>query len=322
MPLLRAEDDLTALCGLAAERLGVPAAVVEKDYWVAQALRRLQARHPNEFIFKGGTSLSKAYGLIQRFSEDIDILVRGRQGESKNGRYKRIHRMTADAADAVGDPGTREKVFAERTGLHRTEQLHYGPDTNAPPLMLPYIRLDIGFAGGIEPNENRPIGTLLGSVLVDQRGIALNDFDDLVPFEIPVLHPGRTLVEKLLLVHTAATDSVEDVSRLSDFRAARHFYDIHCLLADAGSRRMLEDRPKFADVLADAERVSREHFEAVTSRPHEGFAASPAFRGAPALRAELERQYTQTMDIFYFGSDPYPPFDAVCERVENQRKLL
>lgn len=322
MPLLRAEDDLTALCGLAAERLEVPAAVVEKDYWVAQALRGLQAKHTDEFIFKGGTSLSKAYGLIQRFSEDIDILVRAREGESKNGRYKRIDRMTADAAAAVGDPGTREKVFAERTGLHRTEHLHYGPDIDAPPLMLPHIRLDIGIAGGIEPNENRPIGTLLGSVLVEQRGIKVDDFDDLAPFEIPVLHPGRTLVEKLLLVHTAATDSVEDVSRLSDFRAARHFYDIHCLLADAGSRRLLEDGPKFADVLADAERVSREHFEAVASRPEGGFAASPAFRAAPSLRAELERQYRQTMDIFYFGPDPYPSFHAVCERVESRRELL
>lgn len=265
MPLLRAEDDLPALCGVAADLLGVPAAVVEKDYWVAQALRGLQEKHPDEFIFKGGTSLSKAYGLIQRFSEDIDILVRERDGEAKSARYKRIGEMTADAAAAVGDPGEREKVFAERSGLHRTERLHYGPDIGGPALMLPHIRLDIGVAGGIEPNEARPIGTLLGDVLVDQRGIELTDFDDLAPFSVPVLHPGRTLVEKLLLVHTVATQSADDVDRLAGFRAARHFYDIHCLLRVEASCSLLEDRPRFESVLEDAVRVSSEHFDEVSA---------------------------------------------------------
>lgn len=75
MALLRDQEDLVALCGAAGEIIGVPASVIEKDYWVTQALRALQLAHPGEFIFKGGTSLSKAYGLIERFSEDIDLLV-------------------------------------------------------------------------------------------------------------------------------------------------------------------------------------------------------------------------------------------------------
>ena len=322
MPLLREREDLSALCGVAGEQLGLPAAVVEKDYWVTQALRQLQTDYPGEFIFKGGTSLSKAYGLIERFSEDIDILVRERDGESKNARYKRIRQMTAVAADAVGDPGTRKKLFAEGTGLHRTELIQYGPDTDLPELMLPSIRLDIGTAGGIKPNESRDIGTLLGDVLVEQRGISLTDFDDLTRFAMPVLHPGRTLVEKLLLVHTAATRSAYDVSQLGDFRAARHFYDIHCLLADDVSCHLLEDRSQFDEVLVDAERVSCEHFDGISSRPDEGFASSVAFRAEPELRKALERGYTETMDVFYFGSGLYPSFDAVCDRVDERRHLL
>jgi len=71
MALLRDQEDLPALCGQAGEILDLPHGVVEKDYWVTQALRALQATYPGEFIFKGGTSLSKGFALIQRFSEDI-----------------------------------------------------------------------------------------------------------------------------------------------------------------------------------------------------------------------------------------------------------
>jgi len=322
MPLLRADQDLEALCGVAAGLLGVPAAVVEKDYWVAQALRALQSQHPDEFIFKGGTSLSKAYGLIERFSEDIDILVRERDGEAKSARYRRIDKMAADTAAAVGDRGAREKVFAERTGWHRTELLHYGPNIGGPAFMLPSIRLDIGFAGGIEPSGVRSIETLVGDLLVEQQRLTLADFDDLAPFDVPVLHPGRTLVEKLLLVHTAAARSVDRVNELGRFRAGRHFYDIHCLLGHDESCMLLSDRQRFEQVLDDAVRVSTEHFGGVEGRPDEGFAASEAFCAQGQLRDALGREYSETMDAFYFGAEPYPSFEAVCERVEERRELL
>lgn len=322
MPLIRHEENLQALCAVAAEQLALPAGVVEKDYWVAQALRALQARHPDNFIFKGGTSLSKAYGLIRRFSEDIDILVRTRASESNNARYKRIREMTADAAEAVGDPGAQEKVSAERSGLHRTELLRYGPDLDGPALMLPQIRLDIGVAGSIEPNGTRSIGTLVGDVLVAQQGADLTTLEDLSPFEVPVLHPGRTLVEKLLLVHTAATRSTGAVDELAQFRAGRHFYDIYCLLGHGESLELLEDREEFKRVLDDAVRVSTEHFGGVEPRPRDGFAASEAFRSDTALRDAISKDYCETMEVFYFGDKPYPAFGVVCERVEQHQDLL
>lgn len=59
----------------AAESLGISPTAVEKDYWISEVLRVLVAEFPDNFIFKGGTSLSKGYGIVERFSEDIDILV-------------------------------------------------------------------------------------------------------------------------------------------------------------------------------------------------------------------------------------------------------
>ena len=58
----------------AAARLGISPAAVEKDYWVSEALRALASGYGDDFVFKGGTSLSKGYRIIERFSEDIGRL--------------------------------------------------------------------------------------------------------------------------------------------------------------------------------------------------------------------------------------------------------
>lgn len=70
---LSAQDQSDALA-IAAQRLGRPQVLIEKDIWVVWALQALfDASAPEGLVFKGGTSLSKAFGLIDRFSEDIDL---------------------------------------------------------------------------------------------------------------------------------------------------------------------------------------------------------------------------------------------------------
>lgn len=321
MPLLREQEDLSALCGQAGAILDLPSGVIEKDYWVTQALRALQTTYPEEFIFKGGTSLSKGFALIQRFSEDIDILVHDDGHTATKARYSRLKTMAQTVAKAVGAGGST-RLGGDRDGTYRIEQLHYGPETEMSKLMLPHIRLDIGVLGGVEPHGMRPIGTLLGDILREERGVDVSTFDDLAQFEVPVLHPGRTLVEKLLLVHTAVTRSVTDAPSLLRYRASRHYYDIHCLLGHEESCEMLADRQQFEVILADAAAISTMHFGGVEPRPEGGFATSRAFHAGDALHAAIVAQYVDTMDAYYFGSGPYPSFDAVCKRVEEHRDLL
>ena len=76
--LLREEPDaFDALRDLTANTLDIDPGAIEKDYWATEVLRSVTAplSGVDEFVFKGGTSLSKAYGIIERFSEDIDVLV-------------------------------------------------------------------------------------------------------------------------------------------------------------------------------------------------------------------------------------------------------
>ena len=71
------EDDRKALFHNTAAKMGMTDAIIEKDFWVCYMLDYLFHRcaWKDNFAFKGGTSLSKAYGLIQRFSEDIDLIL-------------------------------------------------------------------------------------------------------------------------------------------------------------------------------------------------------------------------------------------------------
>jgi hypothetical protein len=179
--------------------------------------------------------------------------------------------------------------------------------------------LDIGILGGIEPHGTCRISTLVGDVLAGELGVNPVAFDDLAPFSVSVLRPGRTLVEKLMLVNTVAVRHAHDRGELRRQRSARHFYDIHCLLGRNESCELLADRDTFHTVLADAERISVQHFGGVERRPDAGFAASPAFG---AERAAFTDEYADTLGGYYFGADPHPSFDDVCERVEQRRELL
>ena len=72
---------------LAAETFGLPQVYVEKDYWVTKSLKHLsESVHVDDVVFKGGTSLSKAYRLLHRFSEDIDLAVF--KGDKSNNALK------------------------------------------------------------------------------------------------------------------------------------------------------------------------------------------------------------------------------------------
>src|SRR5438309_2016925 len=75
MSRFRDSDEFGPTLDAAAERLSISATAIEKDYWVSEVLRTLAHDHGQDFLFKGGTSLSKGFHIVERFSEDVDILV-------------------------------------------------------------------------------------------------------------------------------------------------------------------------------------------------------------------------------------------------------
>ena len=109
----------------AAERLGISPTAVEKDYWVSEVLRVLAAEFGGDFVFKGGTSLSKGYRIVERFSEDVDVLVL--PGERGRGATDTLMKNMGTSA-AAGVVGTGEAVGDRETNRHRSYEV-VDPDT-------------------------------------------------------------------------------------------------------------------------------------------------------------------------------------------------
>ncbi len=299
----------------AGERLGISATAVEKDYWVSQALRVLGDEFPDDFVFKGGTSLSKGYGLIERFSEDIDLLIMvGSRGRGA------VDRLMKDMGAVVGRTSAATPVsqHAER-GKHRTYRIGYPTERAQTTAIEPSVLLEMGVRGGAQPSRRVEIRTMLGDVLTD-AGTDVSGFADLERFAVNVLHPGRTLLEKLYAIHAEANRLEADPAKTATPRIGRHFYDVSRLLANDEVASFLADDTTVGMVLEEIEQVSREHFSAVTSgelRPQGGFRHSPAFDPSSDVADGLRVAYESDMEDLYYGKAPHPMWEQICRQVTS-----
>jgi len=245
-------DEFAPTLDAAAERLSISPTAIEKDYWVSQVLRVLGRDFGDAFVFKGGTSLSKAYRLVERFSEDIDVLVLA--GERGRGATDGLMKAMADAA-ARGVGGSATGVGGSETGRHRSYEITY-PATRAPTALIrTSVLLEMGVRGGPDPHALVPIHSLLGDVL-EAAGTDLGELEDLEPFEVAVLHPGRTLLEKLVLIHALAQRLAAGASGSIDRRSGRHFYDVYQLLGERQVLDLLADGDQVAQVMRSVEEVN------------------------------------------------------------------
>ncbi len=304
----------------AAERLSISPTAVEKDYWVSQVLRALGRNFDGDFIFKGGTSLSKAYRLVERFSEDIDILVV--PAERGRGATDRLMKAMAEVA-AAGVGGSATVVGGSETGRHRSYEIAY-PATRAPTALIrTSVLLEMGVRGGPHPHAPVPISSLLGDVL-EATGTDLGEFDDLKAFEVAVLHPGRTLLEKLVLIHALAEHLAADAGGSIDRRSGRHFYDVYQLLGDRQVLDLLADRDQTEQVMRSVEEINQAYFagDGIEVRPAGGFATCQAFDVTTGISTRLRAAYESTMPELYFGAGPLPSWEAICGRVAERHALL
>ena len=227
------------LFALTAERHGMGSiAVVEKDFWVCWTLKQL-FEHPKLsqlLIFKGGTSLSKVFGLIDRFSEDIDLILDWRvvtiddpmADRSKTQQGKLNEAVNEKARDYISD--TLVPLLDEALSLHCTVDVLSGekdlghivrvkyPETAAAGNLLPYIQLEIGPLASWLPHSKHTIHPYASESFPNQ-------FNDA---ECPVyaIDAERTFWEKATILHHEAhrpeTTSVPA-------RYSRHYYDLYLM---------------------------------------------------------------------------------------------
>lgn len=323
MKLLREEGaDFEGAISSASEKLGLAPLFVEKDYWVTEVLRALHERHAGAFVFKGGTSLSKGYGLIERFSEDVDILVTPASGDSAKKREQLLRTLTTDVAAILGVETIEARSPGRGKFPHRADVLVY-PRVVRSGVGVPVedrgVLLETGYAGGEWPTE---MVTL--SPLMNVAGIGPGEYADTDPIKIRALKPARTLLEKVSLLHHVATHWEQDATQ-ADERCGRHYYDVYRVLDHGPTRTALEDRGEFGRILSEMEVISGRHYGGWTERPEKGYAASLAFSPEPGseLRAWLEERYGDAAGLLPASvSGAWPSFGQVLKRVEQYASLL
>ena len=229
-------------CRQASERMivSLPAAVIEKDFWVCWTLKQLNEipELNGNITFKGGTSLSKAWGLIDRFSEDIDIAINRKvfgqepphgaeDAESNRQRKMRLEELEEKSAAFIRDiilPKLQEKISEQIKEPFTLKPIQKGNEVNIefeyPGTLknelgglLPVVLIELVPRADEIPNEEKTITPLINEVFADVLGEG--------SFSISTLAPERTFLEKLLFIH----ETMEGFNKGSE-RKSRHYYDL------------------------------------------------------------------------------------------------
>ena len=243
--------------------IGVPPQAVEKDVWVTLALKMIfSSGLAPHFIFKGGTSLSKAFDLINRFSEDIDLGIDrkylGFEGDLSKGQIRKLRRachtfVSGELIELLKEQLDKHKVdeslyelVVENTEISdqdpKTILVNYKSlyETNEILYLQPKVKIEVSARSLIEPYQDVEIQSWIN----EQYPSAL--FSD-GGFSVSATDPQKTFLEKLMLLHEEFQKPTE---KIRHFRMSRHFYDIGQILKTEYGKLVLENHELFESILA------------------------------------------------------------------------
>ncbi len=233
-------------------RAGLPAYAIEKDWWVTEMLRIVfSLPYAEAFVFKGGTSLSKGYNLINRFSEDIDLAIDrsffNMEGKLSRTQIQKLRKksakfisteLLADLTEAV----KKRKLPINSMGVEPFEDsdtdplrifITYDPLTKHSDYLKPRILLEVSCRSLREPFEDVPVNSV-----VDRE---FNEEPFTNPaFAVRTVEPQRTFLEKIFLLHEEWQKDSIRVERLS-----RHLYDLERLMDTDHAKKAFKDADLF-----------------------------------------------------------------------------
>lgn len=248
-------DRQRLLCEEAEAFTGLSAASIEKDFWVCWVLREL-VNLPGwgeQLTFKGGTSLAKCWKLIERFSEDIDLVIdRGflgftaeKPGSKQLKKLKEVcsQRITAELKPQLGEAVSKRISAKEGWSLKidiadpDRQTLLFNYPTRFPGTagyIRPEVKIELGARSDTEPMESPEIQPMLAEA-----------FPDIVPastFPVQTVAARRTFWEKAMLLHE---ETCRPVGKKRKARMARHYYDLWCLIEKGVGNEAMEQSELF-----------------------------------------------------------------------------
>ncbi len=201
------------------EHFGIEAGIVEKDYYVTLLLREIVKRQP-DIIFKGGTSLSKCYKIIKRFSKDIDLNVDSVTHPTQ-GERRQLKENIIDAINALGFKLTNPDSIKSRRDYNRyliAYPISFGVGYLKPNLIAEtavYIRAF--------PNAKMKASSIVADYLSEAGFDSLIEEHGIKPFKVNVQLATRTFIDKIFAIADYYFEGKVD-------EHSRHLYDIYKLL--------------------------------------------------------------------------------------------
>ena len=208
------------IISIVSERKNVTTDIVEKDYYVTMILYLLSQKEI-EVIFKGGTSLSKAYCVIDRFSEDIDITFKEHLGESRRKKLK-YNILKPIAEDLEIEIKNWKNIESDKNYNHYDFYYNSVSDNSNFSGLSPFVKLETALMSYSFPTERRQISNYIYDTLKNEEPELIKKYN-LIPFEMSVQCINRTLADKIFAVCDYYLQGKAQ-------RNSRHLYDIFKLL--------------------------------------------------------------------------------------------
>ena len=312
------------LLSQAGDKIGLSAKSVEKDLWVTQVLHALFSLDVSDkMIFKGGTSLSKAWGLIDRFSEDIDLAIDpvflgAPDGDPTKKQIKKLRKASSlyvaeelaqklrnrfaelgltEWLSVEAQPnGEGDNTYPEPRQIYVRYKSLYADNLQ---YLLPMIVLEVSARSLMEPVAEVKISSLAS------RHFPLKD---LAPMPVVTAVPGKTMVEKMFLLHELF--AVEGHGMKAE-RKSRHLYDLYKMMDKPFAEEALRD-----DALWESIRHHRQVFTSVS-----GIDYTPDMRERMVLvpRTDIveswKRDYENMCDAMIYGETP--TWERLIEAMEQ-----
>lgn len=281
----------------ASEFLNINQVFIEKDYWITLVLFRLSnSRYFDRAVFKGGTSLSKVYKLINRFSEDIDLAILNAFHMSGNEIKNLIRSIEKEVSKDLKE--VELKGITSKGSRFRKSVFEY--ETTFKFLQSNRLIIEINSFANPVPYEKGEIVSFIYDYFQRQKYLDYINRYQLYPFSINVLTKKQTLLEKFvsLIRFSFAEDPISELSK-----KIRHFYDLYFLSRDKECLEFISSH-KFRESVLELLEHDKELFDEPKGWNKKRVEDAPIINNFPNIWSEIKGRYLIELSALAYSQIP------------------
>lgn len=303
------QDRKNILFETTAREMKVSNAIIEKDFWVCVVLNYLfnESKFKDYFVFKGGTSLSKCYGVINRFSEDADLVLKWNMiGFNDEEVYKKRSKNQDNKFESsMNEKGARFIQEELRQDLidnlaSKTSGMEIQSDEKDP--MVLYVKYPASYGDAYIPSAVKlEIGPVAAKTPTEIKQIEPYCFkcfnvDDKKPFKVEIVSIARTFWEKILILYA---ETNRPLDKKIPSRYSRHYYDVYMIYKSEYFSTILKRKELFEEVKAFKSKYYRTSWSKIEESSLDNIAIVPREERLTELSSDFDN-----MKEMIFGDGP------------------